>query len=61
MEEQKADKKPCCCSVVLGVLVIVFAWWKVSFAAIALTILGVAVIARELVSICCCKGKVCKT
>lgn len=57
--ENKA--KPCCCGAVLGVLVIVFAWWNVSWAAVALTALGVAVIAKELINCCCCsKDKVCK-
>ena len=61
MEEQKENKeKCCCCSATLGVLVIVFAWWKVSWAAIALTILGVLIIAKEIAKRCCCKDKVCK-
>ena len=60
MEEQKEEKKKCCCcSATLGVLVIVFAWWKVSWAAIALTVLGALIIAKELLK-SCCRGKVCK-
>jgi hypothetical protein len=55
------DKKiPCCCNVVLGVLVILFAWWKVVWGSIALTILGVVIILKELASQCCCKNKECK-
>ncbi len=61
MEELKENKtKPCCCSAILGALVIVFAWWKVSWGAIALTILGAALILKEVIDRCCCKGKVCK-
>ncbi len=53
-------KKPCCCGAVLGVGVIVFAWWDVPWAAIALTVLGVAVMAKEFIGSCCCqKDKMC--
>ncbi|MFA7001821.1 MAG: hypothetical protein WC352_06730 [Candidatus Omnitrophota bacterium] len=58
-EAKKSQKKPCCCGAVLGVLVIVFAWWKISWAAIALTVLGAAVIAKEIIGSCCCKDKSC--
>ncbi|MBI4711097.1 MAG: hypothetical protein HY767_01335 [Candidatus Omnitrophica bacterium] len=51
--------KPCCCSAFLGVLVIVFAWWQVSWGAIALTVLGVMIILKEVISRCCCSS-VCK-
>jgi hypothetical protein len=50
-------KVPCCCAVLLGVLVIVFAWWKVSWGGIALTILGVLMILREIAGQCCCADK----
>jgi hypothetical protein len=61
MDEQKESKaKTCWCSVLLGPLVIVFAWWKVSWAALALTVLGVLILAKALVNCCCCKGKSCK-
>jgi hypothetical protein len=64
MEEQKPpmkeEKKCCCCSALLGVLVIAFAWWKVSWGAIALTVLGVVIILKEVISKCCCKSA-CKT
>jgi hypothetical protein len=57
MEEQKESKtKPCCCSVLLGVLVIVFAWWQVRWGAMALTVLGVLVILKTLIPSCCCRS-----
>jgi hypothetical protein len=60
MEEKKMS---CCfCTIVLGVLIIVFAWWKLSWAPIALTILGVLVIVKGVVNKCCCQdSKACKT
>ena len=62
MEEQKSGKSsPCYCTAVLGVLVIVFAWWQVSWAPIALTILGAAVIIKTFVNSCCCQDDTCKT
>ncbi len=48
----------CYCGFVLGVLVIVFAWLPVSWANIALTVLGVLLAAKALVGTCCCVGKV---
>ncbi|HPQ81752.1 MAG TPA: hypothetical protein PLZ86_08550 [bacterium] len=45
---------PCMCTVVLGILVIVFAWVSVSWGNIALTIIGAAVILRGLINKCCC-------
>ncbi|HOE68323.1 MAG TPA: hypothetical protein PK997_07020 [Candidatus Omnitrophota bacterium] len=61
MEKKKESHKSpcCCCSALAGVLVIVFAWWNVSWAPIALTVLGVAVIVKELTG-CICKRDVCK-
>lgn len=62
MEEQKPEKKnPCYCTAALGALVIVFAWWQVSWAPVALTVLGVLVIAKTFVDSCCCRDKSCKT
>ena len=52
-------KKPCCCTAVLGVLVIVFAWWNISWGAIALTVLGVLIILKDWISSCCCSDKTC--
>jgi len=42
---------------VLAVLVIVFAWLPVSWANIALTILGVLLAILALVGTCCCAAK----
>ena len=44
----------CWCRFVLAVLVIVFAWWHVSWANIALTVLGVLLAIMALVGTCCC-------
>ena len=61
MEETKVEKKKCCCcTATMGILVIVLAWCPVSWGAIALTVIGVLLIVKELVG-CCCRGKVCKT
>jgi hypothetical protein len=46
---------PCCCGILLGVLVIVFAWWDVSWANIALTVIGVLLVIKGLFGACCCK------
>ena len=56
------DKKTpcCCCAVILGALVILFAWWKVTWGSIALTILGVAIILKEVIHQCCCQNTECK-
>ena len=62
MEEtakQEVKSKPCCCTALVGVLVIVFAWWPVSWGAIALTVLGVVIIAKEWIRRCCCSA-LCK-
>ncbi|HNX69210.1 MAG TPA: hypothetical protein PLL75_02435 [Candidatus Omnitrophota bacterium] len=62
MDEQKEAKpKPCCCTVLVGALVIVFAWWQSSWSAIALTALGVVIIFKTLMPGCCCRGDACKT
>jgi hypothetical protein len=45
----------CWCRLVLAVLVIVFAWWDVSWANIALIILGVLLAISAVVGTCCCK------
>ncbi|MFZ9011434.1 MAG: hypothetical protein ACO20W_06015 [Anaerohalosphaeraceae bacterium] len=46
---------PCCCGILLAVLVIVFAWWDVSWANIALTVIGVLLLLKSLSGACCCK------
>jgi hypothetical protein len=61
-EPKKNETKPCCCGALLGALVIVFAWWEVSWAAIALTVLGAILVIKEFMNCCCCrKDKVCKS
>ena len=46
---------PCCCGILLGVLVIVFAWWDVSWANIALTVIGILLVIKSVFGACCCK------
>ncbi len=45
----------CCCGCLLGVLVIVFAWWQVSWGPIALTVLGAVIAVKGLSGFCCCE------
>ncbi len=52
-------KMPCCCGALLGVLVIVFAWWKVAWGGVALTVLGALIVIKELIGQCCCSSKTC--
>lgn len=47
----------CYCGCVLGILVIVFAWVNVSWANIALTVLGALIAVKALVGTCCCAMK----
>ena len=47
----------CYCSFLMAVLVIVFAWVQVSWANIALTVLGALLAARALSGTCCCAAK----
>jgi hypothetical protein len=51
--------KLCYCIFILALLVIVFAWWSVSWAPIALTIIGaiLAIMALSHNKCCCCKSK----
>ena len=49
--------KMCFCKIVLGALVIVFAWWTVSWANIALTVIGAIIVIMSFWGGCCCKGK----
>jgi len=49
--------KPCWCRFILAILVIVFAWWHVSWGYIALTIIGVLLAILALVGWCCCRPK----
>ncbi len=52
--EDKPQMSRCCCRAVLAALVIVFAWLPVSWANIALTILGALLVILALVGTCCC-------
>ncbi|HUV65084.1 MAG TPA: hypothetical protein VMW24_14400 [Sedimentisphaerales bacterium] len=47
----------CYCRAVLAVLVIVFAWVNVSWAPIALTVLGVLLAVLTLGGVCCCAAR----
>ncbi len=47
---------PCFCTIIMGVLVIVFAWWQVAWAQTALTVVGVLVILKGIINKCCCCG-----
>ena len=49
--------KSCYCRLILALLVIVFAWWNVSWAPIALTVIGaiLAIMALKYDTCCCCK------
>lgn len=49
--------KLCFCKMILGALVIVFAWWNLSWAAIALTVIGAIIIGMSFWGGCCCKVK----
>lgn len=56
------DKKwiPCCCTILLGIAIIVFTWVTFSWTQILMTVLGALVIVKGLASGCCCcstKGK----
>ena len=50
--------KLCYCRFILAVLVIVFAWWNVTWAPIVLTIIGAILAVMALTgSKCCCQAK----
>jgi len=51
--------KLCYCRFVLAILIIVFAWWNVTWAPIALTVIGavLAIMALSHNKCCCCKHK----
>lgn len=55
----KSNVVPCVCTIVLGLLVIVFAWWSIRWSPIILTILGALMIIRGLVNQCCCASASC--
>jgi hypothetical protein len=52
--QQETKTKPCHCTAGIGTLVIVLAWWHVSWGAIALTILGAMLIIKDSIGKCCC-------
>jgi len=54
MEEKMAA---CYCRFIFAILVIVFAWWHVSWAPIALTVLGVVLAILALKRDWCCRAK----
>ena len=58
-DNKETDMSRCCCRFVLAVLVIVFAWWRVSWANIALTVLGALLAVLALTGACCC-ASMCK-
>ena len=47
----------CWCCALLGIFVIVLAWWHVSWAPYALTAAGAIIALKEITGFCCC----CKT
>lgn len=50
--------KICFCRTILALLVIVFAWWNVTWAPIALTIIGAILALMALTgNKCCCQAK----
>jgi hypothetical protein len=51
---------PCFCTILLGIAVIVFTWWKLGFSDIILTIVGGLIIIRALINKCCCQQIACK-
>jgi len=53
-EQGTGGKSRCWCMALVGALVIVLAWWKVRWGSIGLTVLGVVIILKEVVSRCCC-------
>jgi len=54
LSAKEAKMSKCWCRFVLAVLVIVFAWLPVSWAKIALTLLGAVLAILALVGTCCC-------
>ncbi len=55
-QPMKSKVAPCACMIVLGLLVIVFAWWNIRWSPIILTLLGAVTMIRGLVNQCCCAG-----
>ena len=49
--------KVCYCRTLLSALVIVFAWWHVSWGHIALTVIGALLVILSLTGVCCLTAK----
>jgi hypothetical protein len=47
---------PCFCTIILGILVIVFARMDATWTTMGLTIIGVLVIIKGLINSCCCSS-----
>jgi hypothetical protein len=52
--------KLCFCRSILSILVIVFAWWAVSWGQIALTVIGALLLILSLSGVCCCRKASCE-
>jgi len=50
----KEKWSPCYCTIVLGILVVVFTWIGVTWAQVALTVVGGLTILKGIVGKCCC-------
>lgn len=50
----KEKWRPCICTILLGILVVVFTWINVTWAATALTVVGAIMILKGIVGKCCC-------
>ncbi len=46
----------CWCNTILGILVIVFAWWATPWNNWILTVLGIIIVLIGLTGKCCCKA-----
>lgn len=55
--EKEGIVNRCWCRLVLALLVIVFAWWHVSWANIALTVIGALLAILAISGTCCCASK----
>jgi len=47
------------CKALMGLLVIVFAWWAVDWAKWALTVIGALMFVLSATGTCCCKKDAC--
>lgn len=54
----QTKKRPCYCTAFSGAAVIVLAWWNVSWAPAALTVIGALMVVKTFVNACCC-DKIC--